>query len=883
MALVRTNTRARKPGLQPATAPPAGYGPADLQSAYNLTADSAADGSGELVAIVDAYNDPDAAADLAVYRAQYGLPPCTAASGCFTQVNQQGATSPLPGANTDWAEEESLDLDMVSAICPNCRIDLVEATANSIADMAAAEDTAVDALHAKFVSNSWGGSGDTDAGYGSSFNHPGVAITAAAGDYGYSYGVIYPAASQFVTSVGGTTLTTASNARGWTETAWGNASGGEGTGAGCTEDGKPSWQSDTGCQNRTDNDVAAVADPSTGVAVYDSQPYGSLPAGWQVLGGTSVATPIIAASYALAGPPAAGTYPAQYPYLHTGDLYDVTSGADGSCTTAYLCTAQVGYDGPTGWGTPDGTGAFALGSIAGNLVTLVNPGPLTSAVGTPLSLQLQATDTGAGQTLTYSATGLPAGLSLNPATGVISGTPSTPGQADVTITATDGTGAQATVSLGWTTQDVITIQPIPTTYSTLGAEVSLQVKASDSAPGQTLSYSATGLPAGLSVNGQTGLISGTPTAFGDSSVQLTVADSSTSVTVAFAWLVHGVLTVGRPAKLPGAVGDLVNVGVPAADSDGSATLAYSATGLPPDLSIFGGLIYGWAATAGRYHVKVSVTDSLGATASVSFSWRVRAARDAGPAGPVRLDLGGFCLAEAGLARNGYRRAEIRRCDGKTGQRWVVVQDNTLRLGGDCLGTAAGGTSAGTAAEVGPCQGGAADRWEVASDGQLVGQASGLCLTDPGSSTHAGTGLAIATCTLGSNQRWTLPAGQLISWRAGRCLVYQAASGSSLVSLAPCTSAASQQWTIEPDGTITADGGCLTDTGGTAGGAVAVQACTGGADQDWSPSYPLNTDGWQLSSDGVCLENPIGGSASAASAGPCGSPQYVGDSQTWLIR
>jgi subtilase family serine protease len=210
-------------------------------------------------------------------------------------------------------------------------------------------------LGAKFVSNSYGGSeSSSDTSYDTSyFNHPGVAITVSAGDEGY--GAEYPAASRYVTSVGGTALSKSSTTRGWTESVW-NTSSTEGTGSGCSSyDAKPSWQTDTGCTKRMISDVSAVADPATGVSVYDS--YG-VTAGWYTFGGTSASSPIIASVYALAGTPGSGDYPAQYPYKHTSALNDVTSGTNGSCSTSYFCTAGSGYDGPTGWGTPKGVSAF---------------------------------------------------------------------------------------------------------------------------------------------------------------------------------------------------------------------------------------------------------------------------------------------------------------------------------------------------------------------------------------------------------------------------------------------------------------------------------------------------------------------------------------------
>jgi subtilase family serine protease len=441
LALVRTNVTASPRNSHPDAIPGGvGYSPAQLQSAYKLPSTTA--GSGQTVAVVDAFNDPNAAADLAAYRSAAGLPACGA--GCFSVVNENGAASPLPTSDSGWALEESLDVDIVSAICPLCHITLVEASSASTQDLGNSVNTAVK-LGAKFVSNSYGGSeSSSDLSFDSEYyNHPGVAVTASAGDDGY--GVSYPAASSDVVSVGGTSLSTASNARGWTETVWGSSAGGEGTGSGCSAfDAKPTWQTDTGCAKRTDNDVAADADPNTGVAVYDT--YGN--SGWAEVGGTSASSPIIASVFALAGTPAANTYPASYLYRHTANLFDVTSGTDGTCSPAYLCTGEVGYDGPTGLGTPNGTAAFT--STTGNTVTVTSPGNEATAVGTAASLQIHATDSAAGQTLTYAAAGLPTGLSVNSATGLISGTPTAAGTFTVTVTAKDTTGAIGSASFTWT-------------------------------------------------------------------------------------------------------------------------------------------------------------------------------------------------------------------------------------------------------------------------------------------------------------------------------------------------------------------------------------------------------------------------------------------------
>ena len=538
MVLIRTNVQHHsQSSLGPDAAPVGdGYGPSNLQSAYLLPSSTA--GSGQTVAVVDAYDDPNAASDLATYRSDWGLPAC--GTGCFSKVNQNGAASPLPSAagSTGWDVEESLDIDMVSAICPLCHIILVEVSSPSTTNLGTGVNSAV-SLGANFVSNSYGGSeSSSDNSYDTSYyNHPGKAIVASAGDSGY--GVSYPAASADVVSVGGTSLSTASNSRGWTETVWGSSAGGEGTGSGCSADSsKPSWQTDTGCTRRTDNDVAAVADPNTGLAVYDTYSQG----GWLEVGGTSASSPIVASVYALAGTPASGTYPGSYIYQHTSSLFDVTSGADGSCSPAYLCTGEAGYDGPTGWGTPDGTTAFSNGGSSGNTVTVTNPGSQTGTVGTAASLQIHATDSASGQTLTYSATGLPAGLSIS-SSGLISGTPTTAGTSSVTVTATDTTGAHGSASFSWTistaTGNTVTVTNPGSQTGTVGTTASLQIHATDSASGQTLTYTATGLPAGLSINSSTGLISGTPTTAGTSSVTVTATDTTGAHgSASFTWTIN---------------------------------------------------------------------------------------------------------------------------------------------------------------------------------------------------------------------------------------------------------------------------------------------------------------------------------------------------------
>jgi subtilase family serine protease len=327
--------------VNPAAVTPSGYGPADLRSAYNITSS----GTTTTIAIVDAYGYNNAESDLATYRAQYGLPACTTANGCFRKIDQNGGTN-YPRMDTGWAQEQALDLDMASAMCPNCHILLVQATSATYGNLATAVRTAAATAGVTVISNSYGGSETGSTGYETSYNQPGKAVTVSTGDSGY--GVQFPASSPHVIAVGGTHLVRASNARGWAETAWSAG------GSGCsTVYAKPSFQSDPLCTKRMEADVSAVGDPNTGVAVYG--PVNRNNSGWMVFGGTSVSAPLIGGIYGSTGhtPTGAATI-----YANSGQLNDVTSGTNGSCGGTYFCTAGPGYDGPTGLGTPNGPGPF---------------------------------------------------------------------------------------------------------------------------------------------------------------------------------------------------------------------------------------------------------------------------------------------------------------------------------------------------------------------------------------------------------------------------------------------------------------------------------------------------------------------------------------------
>ncbi|HEV3156735.1 MAG TPA: hypothetical protein VGZ00_05255 [Candidatus Baltobacteraceae bacterium] len=365
-----------KPAAQP-TGVSAPYGPPGLQAAYGLTNVAASGGAGRTVAVVAEGDAPTLEADLGTYRSAFGLPSCTTGNGCFRKVGENGTTQ-LPPTDLNWAQETALDVDVVSAICPRCGILVVEANASDLMDLGASVDTAVN-LGAFAVSNSYGVQESTETpqqeySLAGGYDHSGVVITASAGDTGFSGGPLTPAAYTTVIAVGGTSLMTATNARGFSETVWG------GTGSGCSlYITKASWQHDAGCGERTIADTAFDADPTTGVLSYNA-------GAWGAVGGTSVGAPAIAAISALAGSPISNASVLYTNAASGNGIINITSGFNGYCNPAYLCTGEVGYNGPTGVGVPYGVAAFQSGNQPASTPTPIltaTPGP--NPTPTPIS------------------------------------------------------------------------------------------------------------------------------------------------------------------------------------------------------------------------------------------------------------------------------------------------------------------------------------------------------------------------------------------------------------------------------------------------------------------------------------------------------------------
>ena len=756
LALVSTAATPMGPQAAPTAAPVGvGLGPADLQEAYGLPVDS----PGATVAIVIAFDSPTVEQDLAVYREAWGLPPCATENGCFTKVNQAGRTSPLPEPSngSGWATELSLDVDMVSAACPNCSILVVEADSNSTTDLGIATNTAV-RLGAAAVSNSYGtpeyGGSDKDAE--AYYDHPGVAVVAATGDWGY--GVYYPAAAPNVVAVGGTSLErSTSDSRGWTETTW------SGTGSGCSAvQPKPAWQTDGGCAGRTVSDVSAVADPQTGVAVYDSYEGN----GWMKVGGTSASSPIVAGAYGLVGGIPAGSHPGERIWQLTTEFHDIVSGSDGECSPTYLCTAGPGYDGPTGWGSPNGVTAFGEGIPADrNVVRIGIPGDQTVKQDTPFSLQLRAFDSDPAETVTFTATGLPPGLSMS-SSGLISGTPTTIGGYLVSANGTDSTGASASISFGITVGSPITIDPLLPAATYTGQPAAFQVTAQDAAPGRTMTFSSSDLPSGLVIDPTTGVVSGSTLASGHYRSTITVTDNTgASESTRLSWYVAPAQVTGHAGTIATANGSCLTVGgstVGLGRCKGGKQKAASFTA-GPDGTIrtdAGCLTAGSPATVARCDGGVGQAWQVGSFGQVSTvytgecltisgsSLQMQACTGATeqrftlPAAPVLSGAAGLCLDGGDGIRLTY-------CDTTSSQAWTVATDGTVQLDGKCLSVT------GDVVDTARCTGAAGQQWRIQTDGTVAHQATGRCLADPHNGLALATRLTVSTCEATSAQLWHL--------------------------------------------------------------------------------------------------------------------------------
>jgi len=449
-----------------------------IRTAYGLTAEG---DPSLVVAIVDAYDDPSAFANLTRFRTDSGLPAIqscslatlttltsSAGSPCFTKTNQTGGTS-LPSADAGWSNEIDLDLQAASAVCPMCSILLLEATSSSVANLATAVTTASNTAHVRSISNSYGVSGDYPGTIAPAYDNAamkGIAVTASAGDGGF--GPLFPASATNVIGVGGTTLSVDATGVRSSEAAW------AGTGSGCSRyNSAPAWQSISGnpcAGKKAISDLSADADPNSGLATYTT--YSGVTGYW-VFGGTSLSSPLIAGLYALQGGYSVSNLAGQYAWAAGTPYSDVTSGANGTCSPSVLCTAGVGWDGPTGRGS-------LAGPTASPALTTIGVSPANASVQTGGTKQFTASGKDQfGQPMSpqpafaWSVTG---GGTIDASSGLFTAGSTAGGP--FTVTASSG-------SVSGTASVTVTAPPVLTTISVSPANVSVQT-------GGTQQFSATG-------------------------------------------------------------------------------------------------------------------------------------------------------------------------------------------------------------------------------------------------------------------------------------------------------------------------------------------------------------------------------------------------------
>ena len=550
-------------GSQPAAAIAAAvYTPAQIRAAYGLPAlppggatlsagDAASQGAGQTIYIVDAFDHPNAFADLAKFSAKFGLPACTnvaltastalplpkAGPGCtFSKayVDGKGArTNTAPAYDADWIAEIALDVQWAHAIAPLARIVLIEVSAansNRMQDgIALANKMGAGVVSMSFgaVEGSWVKASDA------LFAAAGMSYVAAAGDDGAQ--ALWPAVSPKVLAVGGTSLQwSGSGAR--YEAAWANSGGGV-----SAWEPLPSWQAGVvvpgagAARMRTVSDVAFNANPNTGQYVALTA-RGATTTTWNAYGGTSIGAPQWAGLVAVANARRAAASKALLGDFHA-TLYkaiagssatraaaftDVVDGSDGRCAT---CAAAAGYDTVTGWGTPN-AGALldVLASDTSSAVAPTVPGAsFSTQTGTAFSAPLFITAP-AGVTTTYAISGAPKGLTVDPV-GYVNWSSPVAGTYAFTVTATTSTGQSASARY---TLTVVKVNHAPTLASgtlTLWANSALRLAlAGVDIDGDKLTYAMTGAPSGM-VLSSAGVLSWARPVNGSYALKVTVTDS----------------------------------------------------------------------------------------------------------------------------------------------------------------------------------------------------------------------------------------------------------------------------------------------------------------------------------------------------------------------
>jgi hypothetical protein len=508
-----------------------------------------------------------------------------------------------------------------------------------------------------------------------------------------------------------------------------------------------------------------------------------------------------------------------------------------------------------------GTKSITFAWTAGNTITFPTVAAQTTLVDTAVTgASITATDNDAAAALTYTSATLPTGLAISKTTGAISGTPTVPGTYQVTVTATDSTGATATSkAFTWTiTPDTIAVKATPPAKAWVGVPVKVQPTATDSVAGQTVTWSDTSLPAGLTYSKTTGLISGRPTANGTKTTVVTATDgrgTTGSTTVTFTIAVGVVIanpgaqttTVGRWNKIsPIKTTDPVTGDKP----------VYTVSGLPREMGFQASpmLFFGWPTNAGTYTVVVHEKGSAGSIDTMKFKLTVKAAPDKGATGQIHLALDGKCLQDpSGKTANGTA-VRIEKCASGANERFTVVADGTIRVNGRCLDVAGSGSSVGRQVVLDSCgKGNARQRWSQSTDGELVNPAAGLCVADAEASTSNGIAPTMSGCHALSYVQWTLPAQPVLTALGGSCADdhYDSGVNGNVVDMWLCNGSSSQAWTFEPGGTVRMFGNkCLTLRSKKA----VLWTCGSSSGQKWTIDR-IGTMTGALTQNGVCLAIP----------------------------
>ena len=510
-------------------------------------------------------------------------------------------------------------------------------------------------------------------------------------------------------------------------------------------------------------------------------------------------------------------------------------------------------------GAPVRSAAVAAPQPKVDPVTVNNPGPqVTDPLSTPVSLQITVNDKDPIPLLVFSATGLPPGLSIDPASGLISGTITAAYDGNVTVTVTDDiTGQFGAATFHWTAGSKVTVKAPAAERSWVGVPVSLKVTATDSGAAK-VTFSAKGLPAGLSINAGTGVISGKPQRLtAGVTATVTATDGTGSFgTALIKWSVGYAIIIPNPGKVTTTAGHAVNVPISYTDAFGKGTrVTLSATGLPRGLAFrpSAPLVYGWPAPAGSYNVTIHAKDSRGGISSMTFPLVVRSA-SGGPAGQIHLVLNGKCLTDPGNRTGNGTRVNIANCQTGPAQHWAVASDGTLRVHNHCLDIAGQGGAAGQQVQLWQCNGSTREVWMQGTAGELVNPASGLCLTGSGTVPRMGA------CRIRPSEAWTLPAQPVLASVPGKCMddLHSVGTNGNPIDMYSCNGTPIQNWTFEPDGTIRVYGNkCVTvRTLGRVGTKVVLWTCSAAnrRGQQWAVvrTGEMNAE---LVLGGVCLAIP----------------------------